>query len=204
MEKFRVSNSTLIEAFTGVIYRMHPYNKPENFDKIIDALLKHLDSKAETHNGKKLTFIMLEYESINDFEKKLKEFLFEIKEFRQLNISKKLKDEDVEDINDDRNKGIKFSDRHSVETEDERYTDFIDLDACIQNIVYSVNRIIQFDDDCFLCKYTKEYGSMEPGDPRCETCTCNPNIKYKRETHPMALKPRKDWTKEEKDKYDIL
>lgn len=203
MEKFRVSNSTLIEAFTGVIYRMHPYNKPENFDKIIDALLKYLDSKAETHNGRKLTFILLEYESINDFEKKLREFLFGIKEFRQLNISKKLKDAGVEDINDDRNKGIKFSDKHSIETEDERYTDFIDLDACVQNIALAVNRIIQFNEDCFLCKYAKEYGSMKPGDPRCDTCICNPNVKYKRETHPMALKPRKDWTKEEKDKYDI-
>ena len=203
MEKFRVSNSTLIEAFTGVIYRMHPYNKPENFDKIIDALLKYLDSKAETHNGRKLTFILLEYESINDFEKKLREFLFGIKEFRQLNISKKLKDAGVEDINDDRNKGIKFSDRYSVETENERYTDFIDLDACVQNIALAVNRIIQFDEDCFLCKYAKEYGSMEPGDPRCDTCICNPNVKYKRETHPIALKPRKNWTKEEKDKYDI-
>ena len=203
MEKFRVSNSQLIEAFTGVIYRMHPYHKPENFDKIMDALLKRLDTKAETYKGKKLTFIVLEYESINDFRKKLKEFLFEIKEFRQLNISKKLKDAGVEDINDDRNKGYRFSTRYDVDTEDERYTDFIDLDACIQNIVCSVDRIIQFDEDCFLCKYAKEYGSMEPADPRCDTCICNPNVTYKRETHPMALKPRKDWTEEEKAKYSI-
>ena len=203
MEKFRVSNSQLIEAFAGVIYGMHPYHKPENFDKIMDALLKRLDTKAETYKGKKLTFIMLEYESIDDFKKKLKEFLFEIKEFRQLNISKKLKDAGVEDIDDERNSGIKFSSRFDRDTEDERYTDFIDLDACIQNIVFSVNRIIQFDEDCFLCKYTKEYGSMEPGDPRCDTCICNPNVTYKRETHPMALKPRKDWTEEEKAKYSI-
>ena len=203
MEKFRVSNSQLIEAFTGVIYRMHPYHKPENFDKIMDALLKHLDTKAETHKGKKLTFIMLKYESINDFKKKLKEFLFEIKEFRQLNISKKLKDAGVEDIDDERNSGIKFSTRYDVNTEDERYTDFVDLDACIQNIVFSVNRIIQFDDDCFLCKYAKDYGSMEPGDPRCDTCICNPNVKDKRESHPMSLKPKKDWTEEEKAKYSI-
>ena len=203
MEKFRVSNSQLIEAFAGVIYGMHPYHKPENFDKIMDALLKRLDTKAETYKGKKLTFIMLEYESIDDFKKKLKEFLFEIKEFRQLNISKKLKDAGVEDIDDERNSGIKFSSRFDRDTEDERYTDFIDLDACIQNIVFSVNRIIQFDEDCFLCKYTKEYGSMEPGDPRCDTCICNPNVTYKRETHPMALKPKKDWTEEEKAKYSI-
>ena len=203
MEKFRISNSQLIEAFTGVIYRMHPYHKPENFDKIIDALLKRLDTKAEIHKGKKLTFILLEYESINDFKKKLKEFLFEIKEFRQLNISKKLKDAGVEDIDDKRNSSIKFSTEYDVNTEDERYTDFVDLDACVQNIICSINRIIQFDKDCFLCKYAKEYGSTEPGDPRCNTCICNPNVKYKRETHPMALKPKKDWTEEEKDKYSI-
>lgn len=204
MEKFRISNSQLIEAFTGVIYRMHPYNKPENFDKIMDALLKRLDTKAEIHKGKKLTFILLEYESINDFEKKLKEFLFNIKEFRQLNISKKLKDAGVEDIDDKRNSGIVFSTRYDINIEDDRYKDFIDLDACVQNIVRSIDRITQFDEDCFLCKYAKEYGSMEPGDPRCNTCICNPNVKYKRETHPMALKPKKDWTEEEKAKYSLL
>ena len=203
MEKFIITNRQLIQAVAGTIYSMHPYNKPENFDKIMDALLELLDSKAEVHNGKKCTFIILEYESIKEFEKKLKEFLFSIKEFRQLNISKKLKDEGVEDIGDKRNSGIRLLTRHDIDTEDERYTDFIDLDACIQNIVCSVDRIIQFDEDCFLCKYAKEYGSMEPGDPRCDTCICNPNIKYKRESHPMALKPKKDWTEEEKAKYSI-
>ena len=203
MENFRVTNRQLIQAVTGTIYTMHPYHKPENFDKIMDALLKFLDSKAKVHKGKKLTFIMLEYESIDDFKKKLKEFLFGIKEFRQLNISKKLKDAGVEDIDDDRNKGIRISDSYSVETQDERYTDFIDLDACVRNIVFDIDRIIQSDEDCFLCKYAKEYGSIEPGDPRCDTCICNPNVKYKRETHPMALKPKKDWTEEEKAKYSI-
>lgn len=204
MEPFRITNKALIEAITGVIYSMHPYHKPENFDKIMDALLKHLDTKAETYKGKKLTFIMLEYESIPDFENKLREFLFNIKEFRQLNISKKLKDAGVEDIDDKRNSGIKFSTRYDIDTEDEKYTDFVDLDACIQNIAYSINRIVQFNEDCFLCKYAKDYGSMEPGDTICNTCVCNPNFKYKRETHPMALKPKKDWTEEEKAKYSIL
>ena len=89
MEKFRITNKQLIEAFTGVIYRMHPYHKPENFDKIMDALLKRLDTKAETHKGKKLTFIMLEYESINDFRNIIKVFLYESLENRQINISRK-------------------------------------------------------------------------------------------------------------------
>ena len=44
---------------------------------------------------------------------------------------------------------------------------------------------------------------MEPGDERCSTCICNPDIKYKRESHPMSIKPRKEWTEEEKIKYNL-
>ena len=84
MEKFKITNKQLIEAFAGVIYRMHPYHKPENFDKIMDALLERLDTKAETHKGKKLTFIMLEYESINDFKKNLKNFYLKLKNLDNL------------------------------------------------------------------------------------------------------------------------
>ena len=45
---------------------------------------------------------------------------------------------------------------------------------------------------------------MEPGDDRCATCICNTNIRYRRETHPMALKPKKDWTPEEIEKYELM
>ena len=60
------------------------------------------------------------------------------------------------------------------------------------------------DEDCFLCEYAKEYGSMEPSEcEQCKNCLCNPKIRYNRETHPMALKPKKDWTEEEKEKYKL-
>ena len=45
---------------------------------------------------------------------------------------------------------------------------------------------------------------MEPGTEICNTCICNPAFKYKRESHPMSLKPRKDWTEEEKKLYGIF
>ena len=119
-----------------------------NFDKIMDALLKHLDTKAETYKGKKLTFIVLEYESIDDFRKKLKEFLFEIKEFRQLNISKKLKDAGVEDIDDKRNFGIKFSSRFDIDTEDERYTN--DLILVFKELIKQRIKGIRQEDGTYL------------------------------------------------------
>lgn len=61
MKKFKINNRQLIQAITGTIYAIHPYHKPENFYKIMNALLKFLDSKAEVHNGKKLTYIRLKY-----------------------------------------------------------------------------------------------------------------------------------------------
>ena len=116
-----------------------------------------------------------------------------------------LKDEGVKDADDERNSGIIFVSRYTVETQDNRYTDFVDLDACVRNIVRQIDIIEQMDEDCFLCKYAKEFGSMEPSDSEvCKNCLCNPKIKYNRETHPMALKPKKDWTKEEKEKYNLL
>ncbi len=41
-------------------------------------------------------------------------------------------------------------DRYTVETQDERYTDFIDLDACVRNIVRQIGLIQQMDEDCFF------------------------------------------------------
>lgn len=115
-----------------------------------------------------------------------------------------MKDEGIKDIDDERNSGIRFVDRYTVETQDERYTDFIDLYACVRNIVRQIDVIQQMNEDCSLCKYAKEYGSMEPSEcEQCKNCLCNPKIRYNRETHPMALKPKKDWTEEEKEKHKL-
>lgn len=203
--KVRISKRKIIGAVAGVIYEMHPYHKPEGIDKIIDAVNKWCDDTPDCGGRIKDAFKLFEWDSWKDFEKWLNDFLKNILEFRQLNISRKLKDEGVKDADDERNSGIIFVSRYTVETQDNRYTDFVDLDACVRNIVRQIDIIEQMDEDCFLCKYAKEYGSMEPSDSEvCKNCLCNPKIKYNRETHPMALKPKKDWTKEEKEKYNLL
>lgn len=195
-----ISNKDIIGSVVGVIYKMHPYHNPENINVIITKLIEYFN----TIEGRDDTFKLLDFKDWTEFRKWIKEFLMNIKEFRQLNISKKLKDTGVDDIDDDRNKGIKITTITTIKTNDSRYSDFIDLDACIQNIVYELATLKESNDDCFLCNYAKEYGSTEPGDhARCETCICNPKIKYNRILHPMSLKPRKDWTEEEKIKYNL-
>lgn len=201
MENILITNKIVIGAVASVIYKMHPYNNPENFDKIINAIQNHFKN-VDKDNNRNLKFIR--FKTSDELHNWLNEFLKGIKEFKDYNISKKLKDAGVKDADDKRNNGYRFIDRYTIETEDSRYSDFIDLDAAIGNIYNEIINQIICDDDCFLCNYAKEYGSTEPGDHACcETCFCNPKIKFNRIPHPMSLKPHNQWTKEEKEKYEL-
>ena len=197
-----ISNKEIIGAVAGNIYRMHPYHMPEGIDKIIGHLVKTLDEMPDCYGHIKESFKIFEFNDFKEFEKWLQNILEQVPEYNELNVSRELKEKGVH-YNDPENSGFKFTSRYDVETQDSRYSDFIDLDALIGNICWDIDKLQQVNDDCFLCKYAKEYGSMEPGDERCSTCICNPDIKYKRESHPMSIKPRKDWTQEEIEKYNL-
>lgn len=197
-----ISNKDVINAVAGVIYAMHPYHNPENINDIIEAIEKAWKERVP-EKEKKHTFKLINFEEWVELKAFLHEILWNVEAFKQLNISRKLKDLGVKDADDKRNQGFRFTDRHSVDTEDGRYTDFIDLDACLQNVIRQISVLKESDEDCFLCKYAESYGSMKPGDERCANCLCNPQIKFLREPHPMSLKPRKDWTQEEIEKYDL-
>lgn len=204
MSKIRISNGQIIESVAGVIYRMHPYHNPEGINVIIEKVNKWCDETPDCSGRIDDTFKLFEWDSFDDFTKWLNDFLKSILEFRQLNVSKCLKEKGVKDADDERNSGIRFTHRYAKETKDDRYNDFVDLDACIRNIVRSIDVSQQMDEDCFLCKYAEEYGSMNPSNCElCNNCLCNPRIRYNRETHPMALKPKKDWTDEEREKYKL-
>lgn len=204
MEKIRVSNKELIFAIAGIIYEFHPYHKPENIDKIIDEVIKWLNNKTDINGNKNSNFKIFEFNSFNDLKKELDFVLKNIIEFRQLNISKALKEIGVKDCDDERNAGIKFTSRYDEDTEYYKYYDFIDLDACINQIVRTIDLRQQITEDCFLCKYSEKYGSTNPSNNEiCNTCLCNPKIKYNYVPHPMSLKLRNQFTEEEKKLYNI-
>lgn len=198
----RISNKDIIGAVAGNIYRMHPYHMPEGIDKIMGYLNKVIDESPDCGGRVDDTFKLFEFEDFKVFKKWLKDILEQVPEYHELNVSRKLKEQGVKS-GDPENSGFVFTSRYDASGLATRYTDFIDLDALIGNIAYDIDKMGQINDDCFLCKYAKSYGSMEPGDKRCEKCICNPNIRYERETHPMALKPKNEWTEEEIKLYSL-
>ena len=202
MNKIRISNKEIIGSVAGNIYRMHPYHMPEGIDKIMGYLNKIIDETPDCSGTVDNTFKLFEFDNFKEFKNWLKEILEQIPEYHELNVSRKLKEQGVK-ADDPENSGFAFTSRYDTSGLATRYTDFIDLDALIGNICVEIDRLQQMGEDCFLCKYAKKYGSMEPGDERCVNCICNPKIRYYRETHPMALKPKKDWTPEEIEQYKL-
>lgn len=203
MENLRINNKAIIGAVAGNIYRMHPYHLPEGIDKIIGHLVKTMDELPDSCNSINDTFKVFAFKDFKDFRDWLENILKEVPEFFELNVSKALKDKGIK-YGDSENKGVVFTSRYDKTGLNKRYTDFIDLDALIQNIVCEINSLQKVEDDCFLCKYAKEYGSTEPsGCEKCIACICNPVIRYNREHHPMSLKPHNQWTEEEKQKYNL-
>ena len=202
MENFLVSNKEVINAVCGVIFEMHPYHNPEGIDKIVEAIDKHFENVDKL--SKDSYFHTIRFDNSKSLYYWLKDFLYSIKEFKDYNISRKLKDAGVVDADDERNKGIVIVARGTPMSKDSRYTNFIDLNACIQNIHNQIINNYQNSEDCFLCKHAKLYGSMEPSDcEECKNCICRPDLRFNRVTHPMALKPHKDWTEEERKLYTV-
>lgn len=189
MNKIYLTKPLLCKHILGTIYELAPGCKVRNINKIHKYILNWC-------NENKINYTDIEYSKFEDY---LRDMLMNCLEFRQLNISQKLWDTGVRDYDDERNQGFAIStfvshdkngDPSYIYTAEE-YTDFIDLDACIPNIVSSYINEIQINDDCFLCKFAGKYGNMEPTNcEECKTCLCNPKIKYNRVPHPKSLLPR--------------
>lgn len=183
-----ISKRRLIKCCIGVIYEMAPNNNPRNIDKIREYIVDYCNKNVEDYSTR------IEDNKLSKF---IKDMLFGCVEFTQLNISQDKWDEGMRDPFCKENSGFSFTavshDKDGVPSkiaQSKDYFDFIDLDACVQNITHELDLDEQNDEDCFLCKYAEKYQSMNPSDSEtCRTCTCNPNYRFRREPHPMSLIP---------------
>ena len=184
-----ITKRRLIKCCIGVIYEMAPGNNPRNIANIRQYIVNFCTNNIKDYS------IRVEDNKLFNY---IKDMLFGCVEFTQLNISQDKWDKGMRDPFCKENSGFGFvaigHDKDGVPskiTHPKDYFDFIDLDACVQNITREIDLDEQNNEDCFLCKYAKEYQSMEPSDSEtCRTCTLNPKYRFKRESHPMSLVPR--------------
>lgn len=191
-----VTNKSIVNAVAGVIYEMHPYHAPENMGILMEHVVGKLDAEPDCEDVVNKRFKCFQF---NDY-RHLKDFITHLlnhEVFEDLNTSRASKESGVADS------AIKSITRYANYGFDTRYTDFVDLDACIRNICSQIERDSE-DKGCFLCAYAKEYYSIEPSNcDKCHECVHNAISFDYYEPHPLSLKARKNWTDEEIVKYNI-
>lgn len=119
------------QDFKGAIafyaYSQCPNRQPRNIDKVMDAVENIIKTEFKSMGD----FRYLNFE--NDFYNYIKEKLMSIPEFVDWNLSQSEKDKGISVDNPTRPQ-FTFVSRYDKTDENSWYTDFVDLDAFIQNV----------------------------------------------------------------------
>jgi len=104
----------------------------------------------------------------------IKDLLMGIPEFVELNLSQVEFEKNIS-VDDENRSKYSFTSKYDKETAESWKSDFIDLDAFINNAHGRLLLLMKSDQDCFCCKYSNQghLGDTET----CNTCTVNPNLK---------------------------
>lgn len=126
----------IAEHTAAAIYCLAPRHQPRKMEyimsKFVSRMQKHEQVKSVgTEGTEKFYYFETDFDGIRAI---IKDILFGIREFRELNLTQNEYEAEVDP--DDPNRGCYvFTSRYDVYPEDHWRDDFIDLDAAIQNIM---------------------------------------------------------------------
>ena len=123
--KISIYLGDFIESTLGTIYYLAPYHKPRHIDEIVDSIIENF--KAEAECSLRLYYHDVELKDLYGF---ISDILMPIDRFRELNLSQREYDNGI-GVDDENRQEFVFT---SMYTDIPDYDNFIDLDACIQNI----------------------------------------------------------------------
>jgi len=121
-----VSLNEFIRVATGWIYELAPYHKPRFIDEIVDEIIKRFKTNCKSIGT---DFFYYEVE-LKDLYKFIENILMPIDKFRDLNLSPREYKQGI-DVDDPNRPKFQFVSGFDGIPND---YNFVDLDACIQNI----------------------------------------------------------------------
>lgn len=157
--KICVSLSDFIDYTVGVIYYLAPNHKPRFIYETVDKIIERFKVNCLTV-GKDFFYHEIE---LKDLYKFIKDILMPIETFRALNLSQNEYEKGIS-VDDKGRPEFCFISRYSWVSKDD---DFVDLDACIQNI------FTRFEQSAFrewlygeidikkLCEFRRMYKEVE-------------------------------------------
>ena len=175
-----VTNFDFLEVFAGIVYHMHPYHHPDGMDEMLEVLDQFCWFKSKFDGIEDVCSFNVE--DVRDFRKEFGQWMRDkSKAYRQLNISRRLRDLGVDDIDDERNQGYRFETAYDKRTDDSRYVDFVDLDALEQNIICRLEEIDLSNGGCSFCRHRES-------NSKCSNCYIK-DMETKENHYEFGLEP---------------
>lgn len=173
MSKIILTERKLINAIAGQAYDQCPDRKPRNIDVVMNKAKEFIRKDFEVMSGDWY------YKNMDTSEvyKYVHDLLFDIPEFIDWNLSQAEKDKNVF-VDDENRQKYSFSTAYDVHTKDSWYTDFVDLDAFVNNVCRNIDAYEDYSKDCFRCIWDSDENKAA-----CIGCSRNPDVEDKFKSH---------------------
>ena len=134
-----INKNSLVGHIAMWLYRLAPKNQPRKIEAIMKHVNSRIDSVFDIPFKYDTEFKKRDFEDINDLYRFIDELMKSIKEFRELNLTWQEYEAGIDVDSPDREGGIMFTSMYDTRSSEDWYTkDFIDLDAFVQDVVYSL------------------------------------------------------------------
>ena len=173
-ETIMISERDLMFVIAGQLFDQAPNRQPRKAEIIMQKVRDAFRSQAVNDN--EFYSIRIENEKVYDW---IKDLLFSIPEFQELNLSQ-IEFEKGVSVDDESRPKFSFTTAYDKYDSESWKTDFIDLDAFVGNVNRSLYMIKNAEEDCFFCIYQDESNSsvLAAGNSdKCKNCCVNPDLK---------------------------
>lgn len=168
-----VSERNLLFAIGGQLFDQAPNRQPRKAEIIMHKVRDAFRSDKRCNNDNEWYSMRLSEKEVYQF---IKDTLFSIPEFEELNLSQ-IEYENGVSVDDENRAKYNFVTRYDKYDSESWKSDFIDLDAFVRNVERMFWTIYDSEQDCFGCvnqpinaESTLESGSSD----KCEMCLINP------------------------------
>ena len=169
-----VSERTLLFAIAGQLFDQAPNRQPRKAEIIMQKVRDAFRTDKRCCNDNEWYSMRLPGKEVYQF---IKDLLFAIPEFRELNLSQ-IEYENGVSVDDESRGKYSFVTRYDKYNSESWKSDFIDLDAFVRNAERMFWGIYDNEQDCFGCvnQPINTDSTLACGDSeKCKSCSINPN-----------------------------
>jgi hypothetical protein len=155
-----ISERDLMFCISGQLYAQAPNRQPRKAEIIMKAVLDRI--RVDFYNDNEFRTLRIEPDKLYSY---IDNLLKSIPEFVELNLSQ-IEYENGVKVDDENRHKYSFVTRYDKYDSESWKSDFVDLDAFTRNVYNALLKLIDSNEDCFLCIHERS--------EKCSSCMVNP------------------------------